>query len=177
MDIGKFWQEKSVLPFFCLIKLQHMEDVIGSVSITNTDLRRILDELINTKGMPNELGIKFLLEGMIKENPNACQWLTAFMIGKRTPIIPDIGAVGYLKLESLKYNSYYQEYESSIYNKQGYIPCTVEHFSGLHNYSPIRVALPVLDSADEHRITGLNFDEFFPLKDVDYYDKDWELPF
>lgn len=154
-----------------------MEDVIGSVSITNTDLRRILDELINTKGMPNELGIKFLLEGMIKENPNACQWLTAFMIGKRTPIIPDIGAVGYIKLEALKYSSDHKVYEDSIYNKQGYIPCTVEDFKGIHNYSPLKVKLPILDVANEPRITSLNLDEFYPLIGVDYYDQDWELPF
>lgn len=154
-----------------------MEKTIGALSITNSDLQMMLGELIVQEGPHNRMGIKLLLEGLIKENPNACNWLTAFMIGRRIPNIPDKGSIGYLKLESLKYNSYHKAYEDSVYNKQGYIPCTVEHFSGLHNYSPIRVALPILDPTDETRITGLNFDEFFPLKDVDYYDKDWELPF
>ena len=154
-----------------------MEKTIGSLSITNSDLQIMLEELIVQKGPHNCLGIKLLLLGLIKENPNACTWLTAFMIGRRIPNIPDVGSIGYLKVESLKYNSYYQEYEGSVYNRQGYIPCTVQNFSGLHNYNPIKVILPTLDPSAESRIIGLSLDEFFPLKDVDYYDKDWELPF
>jgi hypothetical protein len=154
-----------------------MEKIIGALPITNSDLQMMLGELIVQEGPYNRMGIKLLLEGIIKENPNACTWLTAFMIGRRIPNIPDVGSIGYLKLESLKYNSHYQEYEGSVYNRQGYIPCTVENFSGLHNYNPIKVILPTLDLMEEPRIIGLNLDEFFPLKDVDYYDKDWELPF
>ena len=154
-----------------------MEKTIGALSITNSDLEIMLEELIVQKGPHNCLGIKLLLEGLIKESPNACTWLTAFMIGRRIPNIPDVGSIGYLKLDSLRYNGYYQAYKDSVYNRQGYIPCTVEKFNGLHNYNPIKVILPILDPKDEPSITGLNLDEFFPLKDVDYYDKDWDLPF
>lgn len=154
-----------------------MENAIGSLVITNSDLQIMLDELIIQKGTHNYLGIKLLLEGILKESPNACAWLTAFMIGRKIPTIPDKGSIGYVKMESLKYNSYCDDYQDSVYNKQGYIPCTVEDFNGLHNYSPIKVVLPILDPANGTTIIGLNFDEFFPLKDVDYYDKDWELPF
>ena len=81
-----------------------MEKIIGALPITNSDLQMMLGELIVQEGPYNRMGIKLLLEGIIKENPNACTWLTAFMIGRRIPNIPDVGSIGYLKLESLKYN-------------------------------------------------------------------------
>ena len=154
-----------------------MESTIGLLSITNDDLERILEGIIDQDGVHNDIGIKLLLAGMLKENPNACQWLTAFMLGRNIPYIPEVGTVGYIKLETIQYYSWSSSYEGSVYNKQGYIPCTVDAFKGLHAYSPISITLPSLDGSQTVVQTSVGLDEFYPLKGVDYYDQDWELPF
>ena len=154
-----------------------MDSLIGNLSITNTDLQRILEGIIDQDGVHNDRGIKLLLTGMLKENPNACQWLTAFMLGRDIPYVPEVGSVGYIKLETIQYYSWHRSYESSVYNKQGYIPCTVDAFKGLHAYSPISITLPSLDGSETVLQTSVGLDEFYPLKGVDYYDQDWELPF
>jgi hypothetical protein len=154
-----------------------MESPIGLLSITNDDLQRILEGIIDQDGVHNDIGIKLLLTSMLKENPNACQWLTAFMLGRDIPYMPEVGAVGYIKLETIQYYSWSNNYESSVYNKQGYIPCTVDAFKGLHAYSPISITLPSLDGSQTVVQTSVGLDEFYPLKGVDYYDQDWDLPF
>jgi len=50
---------------------------------------------------------------------------------------------------SLRYESYYETYKSSEFNKQGNIPCIVTQISSVADWSNLSVRLPKLNEGDE----------------------------
>ena len=68
--------------------------------------------------------------------------------------------MGYIHVDKLGWNSDKEKYKNSEHCRHGYIPCIVEEYRGLNNYSPLRVAIPDLDNKDETSIIYCEIADF-----------------
>lgn len=150
-----------------------MPNKITSLSITDDTLKTVLEKYISDCKEKEDV-VKLLL-GCIAESSVTSSKLVALALGVGLPAIPPVGTVGYIKIEKLSWGFDKTVYEKSVYNSNGYIPCTVKSFTGHHRYSPLTVILPKLEHDTDEVNHSIDLEDFFtePLSD----DIVCELPF
>jgi hypothetical protein len=115
-------------------------EVIGNISITNTVLEKILDNVIDSS-FKNNSSMRRLFFDLIYHNQSACEWLLKMYMGEEYPDLP-VGTLGYIKVSALDWSAFKDHYIASEHVKHGFIPCVVIGLKGLDRYNPLSVRLP-----------------------------------
>ena len=148
---------------------------ITSLEITDTTIENILDRI----ELRREPAMLRLIFDMLCSNPNAAKWFVDMSLGKPFPYDLVKGKEGFIKIDTLRWHKHNTEYESSGLVTQGYIPCIIGSFNGLHEYSPLTVILPVVQGVpDEDRHLGIRVEQFYTaMMHEDQIETAFELPF
>jgi hypothetical protein len=136
------------------------------VSITDNDLWLVLDKHVDNKHIAK------LLFDVLRKNHKAIEWLLRMNLGNGYPVIPEVGACGYMNIVNYAGWGSKTAYEQSEFNQHGFIPVTIVSFSGLDAYHPLTVAAPKIKDKNGDDVENqfhLNLEEFIPEDKHDPY--------
>lgn len=136
------------------------QKTIGSVPITNDTLQKLLNRILKDDLPEKDDYIRVLTESLQGSEP-ACRYLFKVHLGEELPIAPAIGTMGFIHVERLGWGKDKEKYKNSKHCRHGYIPCTVEEYRGLNNYSQLTVSIPDLDNDQESTSVYINIEDFF----------------
>lgn len=117
-----------------------------NVTVTDTDIKSIMNKLFSKEPLKDSY-VELFTNLMINNHRLFNHFFSIYM-GTEFKL-PEVGDYGYVSLESLRYESYYETYKSSEFNKQGNIPCIVTQISSVADWSNLSVRLPKLNEGDE----------------------------
>jgi hypothetical protein len=116
-----------------------------NVTVSDTDIRSIMNKLFSKEPLKDSY-VELFTNVMVNNHRLFNQFFSIYMGTKFK--LPEVGDYGYVSLESLKYESYYEKYKSSEFNKQGNIPCIVFQINGIADWSNLTVKLPTIEGEE-----------------------------
>lgn len=140
--------------------------------ITNNDIQNALGQIISLD-LKNRKDIIRFLGDYIASSDKASEYFIKMALGGKYPTLPKKGDVGFIKLSEHNYTftkSTMGAFENSPLNQHGYIPCTVSHVNGIHNYAPLTIDVP--SPIDEGAIIScsMSLENFYPGESIDIYE-------
>lgn len=139
------------------------EKEITRVSITNETLKKTLSNVI-VKGDSKENLVLFF-EDLMKENSIACEYFINFVLGGKFPELPEIGQMGYIKLDSF-WGEDREHYAKSPFCKNGYVMCFVSKVRSISQYNPLVVIIPGKNKTPDIRETSAHLKDFYPEENI-----------
>lgn len=134
-----------------------------SITISSIDIENLLNKLFSKESMKDSY--VRLFKNLINESPRVIEYITKIHFGTEF-IIPEVGMLGYIPIEALRYSNYYNTYCDSEFIQHGYLPCKITEVRSLASYGPIVVQLPEIAETENIVCSSINFDDFYTDEDL-----------
>lgn len=128
-----------------------------NVTVTDTDVRSMMNKIFSKE--PLKDSYVELFTNLMTNNHRLFNHFFSIYMGTEFKL-PKVGDYGYVILDSLRYQSYYNLYVNSEFNKNGLIPCIVASVSSVADWSNLSVRLPKLKEEDEPTEPSIRLEEF-----------------
>lgn len=133
-----------------------------NVTITDNDVRAILSKLFSKEQLKDSY-VELLTNVMVNNHRLFDQFFSIYMGSEFR--LPKVGDYGYITLNAIKYQSYYELYRNSEFNKQDAIPCIITGVGSVADWSNLTVRLPKLHESDEATEPGVRLEDFTPANE------------